>query len=115
MAEETYTFTGQYHTGEERTRPVMTVSFDVHDIPKVKNVVLIGNLAASVAGDNTQVLDSEIPFDIYTTPITNLKTGTSEVPQWSLDSDYINRCFGTITGNLGVVINGNFDEPEEVN
>lgn len=93
----------------------MTVSFNAHDIPEVKNVVLIGDTAYSVAGTNTQVLDSEMPFDIYNTPITNLKTGTTEVPQWSLDNDYINRCFGTITGNLGVVINGNFDEPEEVN
>ena len=112
--EETFRYTNYLDDGEEHSAFIMTVSFNAHDIPEVKNVVLIGDTAYSVAGTNTQVLDSEMPFDIYNTPITNLKTGTTEVPQWSLDNDYINRCFGTITGNLGVVINGKFDEPEEV-
>ena len=89
--------------------------FDVVLAPVVKNVVLIGDIAYSVAGTNTQVLYSEMPFDITNTSLIDLGTGNTITPTWTLDNDYINRCFGTMTGNLGVVINGNFDEPEEVN
>lgn len=98
---------------------IYTLHFDLIKVPVVKNVVVLNEIARGLTdGATVLTLDTEMPFDIYNTAFTDLATGTQVMVGniTTIDSsDYIYNCFGTMTGNLGVVINGDYEEPTEVN